>query len=121
MGAEVSLVLASKSHARKTMLKNAGLVFEAVPSDVDEPAIVKRMQEEGFHAPGIALELAKQKALAVSKLYPDALVIGSDQTLEFKGEFIAKAPNKEAARKKLAAMRGEEHSLLSAVSIAQNG
>lgn len=121
MSAQPALILASKSAARKTMLENAGLSFDALPSNVDEPVIVEKMLKDDFHAPGIALELARQKALDVSRKNPHALVIGSDQTLEFQGEFISKAENKEAARKKLALLRGEEHTLISAISVAYNG
>ncbi|MEM7618103.1 MAG: Maf family protein [Pseudomonadota bacterium] len=103
------------------MLKNAGLAFEAIPSEVDEPAIVGEMEAEGYEARGIALQLAKQKALDVSQKYPDALVIGSDQTLEFKGEFITKAENANQAFEKLSRMRGSEHTLVSGVSVALGG
>lgn len=115
------LILASKSAARKTMLGNVGLVFDSIPSDVDEPSIVEKMLLDGFHAPGIALELAKQKALDISKKYPDALVIGSDQTLDFNGELLSKAKTPENAKVKLRRLRGEDHVLVSAVSVAYNG
>lgn len=120
MGTEANIILASKSRARQTMLKNAGLKFEAIPSGVNEPAIVKKMQAEGFESRGIALELAKQKALDVSAKHPGALVIGSDQTLKYHGAFIEKAIDNDAAVAKLKMMRGGEHTLISAVSVVKD-
>ena len=114
----MKIILASKSKARRMMLENAGLDFECIPSGLEEEPIVERMLGEEFYAPGIALELAKQKALKVSREYPDALVIGSDQTLDFRHQLIMKAESPKDAREKLAMLRGEEHSLISAVSVA---
>lgn len=120
MAHKPKIILASKSPARKTMLQNAGLQFEIIPSGIDEPAIVKDMLADGYAAPGIALELAKRKALDVARDYPDALVIGSDQTLDFQGEFVNKAASKEEACERLGRMRGQEHTLISAVSVAMD-
>ena len=54
------LILASQSRARQMLLKNAGLVFEAVPADIDERGIQERSV---VSAPGdIASLLARQKA-----------------------------------------------------------
>ena len=36
------LILASQSRARQMLLKNAGLVFEAIPADIDERGIQER-------------------------------------------------------------------------------
>ncbi len=74
-----ALILASQSRARKMLLANAGLAFEAVPADIDERAI---QQNSGIAAPGeIAGLLAREKALWVSQRKAGHYVIGADQTL----------------------------------------
>ena len=74
------LILASQSRARKMLLANAGIAFDAVPADIDERAI---QQDSGFSAPGeIAGLLAREKALCgLTATRPDSYVIGADQTL----------------------------------------
>src|SRR6476659_1972724 len=74
-----TLILASQSAARKMLLANAGIDFEAVPADIDE----RRLQtDSGLAAPDeIALLLAREKALMVSSQKPGRYVAGADQTL----------------------------------------
>ena len=52
------LILASQSRARQMLLANAGLVFEAVPADVDERAI---QQQSGLREPGKIAALLAQR------------------------------------------------------------
>lgn len=114
------IILASRSQARRTMLEGARIKFDIVPPDVDESKIANEMQGRGYYAPGIALGIAKEKALAVAAQNKDALVIGSDQTLEFEEKFIFKSKTPEDAKKKFHLLRGETHKLVSAVCIARN-
>lgn len=111
------IILASRSKARIEMLVKAVLPFESIPADIDEQAIAKGIQE----ADSIAMELARQKALAVSEKYPEALVIGSDQVLECEDSILSKANNKEEAEGKLKFLRGKKHRLISGIAAAQNG
>ena len=99
------------------MLHNCGLVFEAIPADIAEEEITEDMRAGGKGAYDIAQELAKKKALAVSKDNPEALVIGSDQILEFEDELLDKATNREEAIEKLKLLRGKTHRLFSAVVV----
>lgn len=115
----MKLILASQSAARKALLEKAGLTFECLPADLDER---KLEEEHATKSPeDLAIVLAQEKAQHISSMYPDALVIGADQLLEFEGQIFSKAANIEDARNKLKAMRGRTHHLISAVSIAKNG
>ena len=73
------LILASQSLARQTLLRNAGLAFDAIPAEIDERAIqaASGLTEAG----AIAALLAREKALAVSAQHPGRVVISADQTL----------------------------------------
>lgn len=116
---DVSLILASGSQARQTMLRQAGVAFETRPADIDETVLKDRLQ--GQAAEVVAAALAEAKALYVSRLYPGAWVIGSDQILEFDGQFISKAATLAEARDRLTVMRGRSHRLVSGVSLARAG
>ncbi len=117
------LILASKSRARKSMLEAAGLAFDVVPADIDE----RRLQDEllsdddAAGAADIAEMLARTKAETVSRLHPDALVIGADQVLALGRELIDKPPDVAAARAALMRLRGASHQLIASVALAEAG
>ena len=101
------------------MLQDAGVPFSAQVADVDEDAV--KATHDPADAAGLAVELARVKALAVSRHDPDAWVLGADQTLAFAGGLVSKAPSMEAARARLATMRGRDHELHSGAALARNG
>jgi septum formation protein len=116
---ELPLVLASQSQARRTLLANAGLAFEAVAADIDERAV---QQASGLAAPGdIASLLACEKALWVSKLRPGQFIIGSDQTLALGQRLFSKPAGRAQAAEQLRALAGRRHELHSAVAVARDG
>ncbi len=112
------LILASGSSARAQMLSNVGLTFETIPADIDEGAVINNYAHEDI--PTITERLASAKAVYVSSIRKDTLVIGSDQTLEFEGELISKSTTDDDAFDKLTAMSGKAHKLHSGVSVALN-
>ncbi len=118
-GSGERLVLASKSAARRGMLADAGVTFSVQVADVDEDAVKAR--HAAADAAGLAVELARVKALAVSRHDADAWVLGGDQTLSFDGGLVSKAPDLAAARARLIAMRGRTHQLHSGAALARNG
>jgi septum formation protein len=65
--------------------------------------------------------LAREKALAVSRLHQGALVIGADQVLDCEGEIFHKAKDRGEALEKLRALSGKTHSLHSAAAVAMDG
>lgn len=113
----VRLILASKSVARREVLTNAGVSFDIHVAGIDEDAL----KVPGVDARELAIELAKAKALAVSAIHPDAVVLGADQTLAFDGGLVSKAPSLDDARARLASMRGKAHQLHSGVALAKGG
>ena len=113
------LILASKSAARRSMLADAGVAFSVQVADVDEDAV--KAVHDPADAAGLAVELARVKALAVSRHDGDAWVLGADQTLEFAGGLVSKAASLADARDRLAAMRGKLHHLHSGAALARNG
>ncbi len=111
------LILASKSAARRAVLTDAGVPFTVQVADVDEDAL----KTPGVDPVELAVELARAKALAVSRHDAEAWVLGADQTLDFDGGLISKAPTLATARERLIAMRGRTHQLHSGAALARNG
>ncbi|MGX9424411.1 MULTISPECIES: Maf family protein [Bradyrhizobium] len=113
------LILASQSRARKMLLANAGIAFEAMPADIDERAI---QENSGLSAPAeIALLLAREKALFVSSGRPGRFVVGADQTLALGDRLFTKPAGRDQAAEQLRALAGRVHELHSAVAVAQDG
>ena len=117
------LILASGSAVRATLLRNAGLTFEARDSRVDEEAVKKRFahgDEEGA-IDALAVTLAEEKALAVSRAEPAALVIGADQILSCGPRRFDKPRDMDEARENLLFFRGRTHTLHSGLALASGG
>ena len=113
-----SLVLASASPVRAWALKNAGLVFEIDPSDVDERFIKNEMDAKQASPKDVASKLAEHKALAVSQRRPNTWIIGADQVLVFNNTIFDKPTNLQEAASHLCQFRGHSHDLISAVCVA---
>ena len=65
--------------------------------------------------------MAEAKARKISDKHPDAMVIGCDQVLNFKGRTLAKCETRDEAATQMAELRGHTHSLLSAAVIYEAG
>lgn len=113
------LVLASKSPARRMLLENAGIPFEARDAAVDETKIKLESLNLGHTPEGIALRLAEAKATAVQS--PDTLVLGCDQVLALDGALFDKPATLADAKRHLQSFRGRTHTLISAMVLLQPG
>lgn len=116
-----ALILASGSGARRTMLANAGLAFDVVPSRIDERIAEAPLVARGASPAEIATALAEAKAVDVSRTHPGAWVVGADQTLDLDGHRGTKSETREAAAAQLARLAGRTHRLHSAVAVARDG
>jgi len=112
------LILATQSRARKMLLANAGISFDAVPADIDEREIQKN---SGLSAPGeIAMLLAREKARFISATNPGRYVVGADQTLALGSRLFSKPAGRAQAAKQLRSLAGDTHELHSAVAVARD-
>ena len=114
-----SLVLASRSVIRARILRDAGVEFTVEPSDVDEDAVRASILSQGGST--MASALAERKALAVSALRPDDLVLGADQVLVLGDELVSKAGTLQTAATQLRKLRGARHDLVGALVLAKDG
>jgi len=113
------LILASQSSARKMLLANAGLEFEAVTADIDERGIQAASRLSSPRE--IGLLLAREKAKAVSANRPGSYVIGADQTLALGERLFNKPAGRAQAMAQLRDLAGNCHELNSAVAVAHDG
>jgi len=116
---EQPLVLASKSATRLGLLVHAGLPVETVSIDIDERGL---QDAAGLLDPtGIALMLARAKAMAGAAAAPGRMVLGADQTLALGSEIFHKPTSVEAARTQLQRLSGRTHALHSAAAMVVDG
>ncbi|MDC1143033.1 Maf family protein [Planctomycetota bacterium] len=90
------VVLASGSEFRARILKDAGVEFEVIVSDVDETL------DDVTDAAEFAKTLATRKAVAVAKDLEDAIVIGSDTICSVAGEITGKPKDETDAHRMIA-------------------
>ena len=95
------LVLGSTSRYRRELLSRLGLPFEVDSPDVDETP------QAGEAPAALAQRLALAKARAVAQRHPQAVVIGSDQVADLRGEPLGKPGNHERAVVQLQRMSGQ--------------
>lgn len=108
-----TLILASASPRRKTLLAEAGYKFTVVPSDVDESA---------FSAVGkTPVEYAKQLALAkandVAQNHPDFLVLGADTVVDFAGQIIGKPRDAKDAEAITRMLFSKPHKVITGIAL----
>ena len=114
-------VLASGSASRKRVLEAVGVPFAAIPADIDEDRLKDGFLAGGTDLGAVAAALADAKALHVSRVQPDALVLGADQALLFENALVSKCADLAAARLLLSRLRGKPHRLTSALTLARDG
>jgi septum formation protein len=105
------LVLASTSPYRRSLLERLGLPFETASPEFDE------VGAEGLPPAEVAKRYAEGKARSLAERYPDALVVGSDQVLDFEGRQLRKPADLGGAADQLLLLAGKTHSLHTAVAV----
>ena len=129
MNGGFTTILASASPRRRALLEQAGLAFEARPTDVDESL------PPGIDPEAAALELAERKARAGARAFEQAaapggggppkdaraLVIGSDTIVAVGAtdgwRLLGKPADAEEAASFLRALSGSEHRVVTGVCV----
>lgn len=106
-----TLVLASTSPFRRGLLERLGVPFETCSPDVDESRL------PGETAEALVTRLSGSKARAGTALYPDALIIGSDQVAVCGDEILGKPGNHANACEQLARLSGERVSFFTGLCL----
>ncbi|MBI4591680.1 MAG: septum formation protein Maf [Candidatus Rokubacteria bacterium] len=109
---ERRLVLASASPRREDLLRQLGVSFEVLPSDVAEqwPPGTPREAVTG---------LALAKARSVRGRVGTAVVLGADTAVVLEGQVFGKPRDPEDARGMLRQLRGREHEVITGVALVE--
>lgn len=107
----LKIILASKSPRRQILLKQIGLDFTIIPSNVDEDLSIKLKPKE------FVKHYAKKKARAVSKKNSSSLVIGADTIVSIKNRILGKPNSRKESFEMLRSLSGKTHTVFTGVSI----
>ena len=110
------LVLASASPRRLDLLKQIGIVPEAViPADIDESPLPHETPR------ALACRLAAEKAAKVFADHKDHIVLAADTFITLGARSLQKPADTEEERRFLQQLSGRRHKVLSAVSVMAPG
>jgi len=110
------LILASSSRYRRELLSRLGLPFESLSPEIDE------QPGPGESAATVARRLAQEKAQAIARQHPDAVIIGSDQTATIDGsQIIGKPGTHERAVAQLKSASGKTLTFHTGLCVWQAG
>ncbi len=116
-----SIILASKSKARKEILEKNGIKCLVVSSNIDEEPVKESLLYEGASPEIISKNLAELKANKVSEKFNGELVLGADSVIDLNGDIISKPSNRDNALEILNKLNGKKHCLISSACISKNG
>lgn len=108
------LILASQSPRRAQLFRMLGLRFDVIPGDVDES--YRPGEDPVVHAE----RLAREKASAIARAQPDALVIGSDTVVVIDDVVLGKPDDAEDAVGMLMQLQGREHMVATGIAVASS-
>ena len=95
------IILASASPYRRKLLERLHVPFTCHSPNIDETPM------RGESPPKLVIRLARDKAQATARLYPDAIVIGSDQVAVLGKIILNKPGGHELARAQLLQLSGK--------------
>ncbi|HIT59126.1 MAG TPA: septum formation protein Maf [Candidatus Faeciplasma pullistercoris] len=113
--AKIKYLLASQSPRRAELMKYITDEFEILPSDCDETV------PDGIEPEEIPELLAARKALSVSRLKKNRLVIGCDTVVIIDGVILGKPHTPDRAISMLKTLSGRTHTVVSGVCICYKG
>ena len=106
------LVLASASPRRAELLREIGVPFEIIPSEIEEA-----------WPPGTPRDtvtaLALTKARSVAMRVGSAVVLGADTAVVLDGRVLGKPVSPEEARRMLRELRGRQHEVVTGVAVVE--
>lgn len=96
------LLLASSSVYRQELLGRLKIPFDSFSPNIDETP------KPGESIQALVLRLSKEKAIAASNRFPEAICIGSDEVAALDNEVLGKPLTHEKAVKQLMSMSGKK-------------
>lgn len=106
-----TIILASSSPRRKEILKKTGIPFIVDPSNFEEDL------NQNLNPSKLVKALSLGKAKDVAERHKDAIIIGADSIIEYKGQAIGKPYTRERAKKLITMLSGNIHFALTGYTI----
>ncbi|HBN95819.1 MAG TPA: septum formation protein Maf [Firmicutes bacterium] len=109
----MNLILASQSPRRKALLKKFGIPFSV--------HVLPSTEEEHGEPINVARGNATRKALPVSEMHPDCLVLAADTIVTLDERILGKPRDAQDAQNMLRFLSGREHEVTTCVVLCLNG
>ncbi|GMQ96336.1 MAG: nucleoside triphosphate pyrophosphatase [Gammaproteobacteria bacterium] len=106
-----SIILASTSVFRRSLMDRLGLGYETYAPVIDESRL------DGEDAGTMVKRLAELKARAARDVFPGALIIGSDQAAVINSEILGKPGSHDRAVRQLKAASGQRVSFVTGLCL----
>jgi len=110
------LILASASPRRKHLLRDAGFIFQVVPSTIEED------YQPGESPEAFVERLAGRKADQVAQRYaqqPGVVVLGADTIVVLAGEVLGKPQSAAAAGQIVQKLAGHTHEVITGIALVE--
>jgi septum formation protein len=107
------IILASRSPARRALMKELGIPFECHSSDYPEDMTLKKS------IPDLAIHLALGKAEYIAKKFPESIIIGADTFIVAHGQKIGKPESIEDAKRIIKLMSDSVILVISGIATIQ--
>jgi septum formation protein len=112
-----SLIIGTQSSTRRKLFKDAGLIFQYRSPNINEEEILlgnKIVQSQQ------ALRLAREKALHLSQINKNSVIVCFDTTVHINNMTIFKSNTKKECFNTLNLLNGKKHTLYTACVIIKN-
>ena len=108
---KIPIILASKSSRRSRILKQIGLKFEIIPSNISEKL------ENNLHPKKLAELLSLKKARKVSDENKSKIIIGADTIISLNKKPLGKPKDENDSKDMLLKLSGKTHEVITGVSL----
>ncbi len=106
----MKLILASNSRTRKEVLDKVGLIYDVIPSNIEEHSSKTDPAE-------YVMDLSRQKAEAVSKNLKEGVILSADSIIYIDDKKLEKPKTKEQAKEMLKKLSGRINYAVTGVTI----
>lgn len=111
-------ILASSSAIRISILEKYSIPFKHISPTCNEDKL--KTDNPNLSPSELSTFLAKEKALSISKDYPDSLILGCDQICSLNDRIFEKPGTRDNAINNLKELRSNEHLLIGSYVFVKN-
>lgn len=106
----MKLILASNSRTRKEVLDKVGLIYDVIPSNIEEHSDKTDPKE-------YVMDLSRQKAEAIAKDLKEGVILSADSIIYIDDKKLEKPKTKEQAKIMLQSLSGRVNYAVTGVTI----